>query len=120
MRAIPFVLIGGVAAFMATMAFRGECPGGVVVTSEENCRATGGVSAGLCSTVYSRAVDVARNSGSVYQDEAKCSQQYGSCLPHGRVLGSFVPVPAGFCVQSSGDLLTEMTPVYRLFVTQGR
>jgi uncharacterized protein YgiB involved in biofilm formation len=119
-RAIPFTLIGGVAAFMAYMAFRGECPGGVVVMSEEKCRTESGLSADLCRTVYSRAVTVARNAGTVFVDESKCSQQYGPCLPHATVLGSFVPVPAGFCVQSSGGRLTDMTPVYRPFVTQGR
>jgi uncharacterized protein YgiB involved in biofilm formation len=119
-RAIPFALIGAVAAFMAYMALRGECPGGVVVMSEANCREAGGLSADLCRTVYSRAVEVARNAGTVYTDVSKCSQQYGPCLPHATLVGSFVPAPAGFCVQSIGGRLTEMTPVYRPFVTQGR
>jgi uncharacterized protein YgiB involved in biofilm formation len=119
-RAFPLALIGGVAGFMAYMAFRGECPGGVVVMSEEDCREAGGFSDDLCRTIYSRAMTVARNAGTVYEDAAKCSQQYGPCLPHATLVGSYVAVPAGFCVHSSGDRLTAMTPVYRPFVTQGR
>jgi uncharacterized protein YgiB involved in biofilm formation len=113
MRAVVFLIIAGIAGVMAYLMFIGECPGGSVVRSEEQCSASGGFSGDLCRTIFARANDVARNSGSVYPDPLKCAAQFGACLPHATVVGNFVPTPYGFCVKTNGNALVSMEPVYR-------
>jgi uncharacterized protein YgiB involved in biofilm formation len=113
MKAVVLLIIAGIAGLMAYFAFIGECPGGAVVRSEEQCRGDAGISSGLCRTIFARANEVARNANSVYQDPTECSIQFGSCLPHATIVGGYVPAPAGFCVKTNGTALTAMEPVYR-------
>jgi uncharacterized protein YgiB involved in biofilm formation len=113
-RAIVLLIIGGIAGLMAYLAFTGECPTGKVVTSEESCRAEQGLSAEICRSVFSRALDVARKSGSVYTDPQQCSIAFGPCLEHATVVGGWVPRPHGFCVVQDGNgRLASMTPTYQ-------
>jgi hypothetical protein len=111
MKAVIILFIAGVAGLIGYLAFTGECPGGSVVRSEEQCREL--LSQGLCRTVFSRAKDVAQGANSVYMDPVECSVQFGPCLNHATIVGGYVPAPAGFCVKVSGDSLTSMQPVYR-------
>ncbi|MGL4634519.1 MAG: DUF1190 domain-containing protein [Beijerinckiaceae bacterium] len=113
MRAVVFLIIAGIAGVMAYLMFVGECTGGTVVRTEEQCQKSSGLSGDLCRTIFSRANDVARNSGAVYPDPMKCAEQYGPCMPHATVATAFVPVPYGFCVKTNGNALVSMEPVYR-------
>ncbi len=111
MRALIMLFIAGVAGLIGYLAFTGECPGGTVVRSEEQCRET--LSQGLCRTIFSRANAVARNAGSVYMNPTECSIAFGNCLNHATIVGGYVPAPAGFCVKTSGESLSSMEPIYR-------
>ena len=113
MKAVVFLVIAGIAGLMAYFAFVGECPGGAIVRSEEQCRGEAGLSLNLCRTVFARANEVARNANSVYQDPMACSVQFGQCLPHATLIGGYVPAPAGFCIKTTNDELTAMEPLYR-------
>jgi uncharacterized protein YgiB involved in biofilm formation len=113
-RAIVLLFIAGVAGVMAYVVYTGECPTGKVVTSEENCRSEQGLSAELCRTVFARALDVARNAGTVYNDPQQCSVAFGPCLEHATVASAWVPRPHGFCVNQDGSgRLASMTPTYQ-------
>jgi uncharacterized protein YgiB involved in biofilm formation len=111
MRALILLFIAGVAGLIGYLAFVGECTGGTVVRSEAQCREN--LSQGLCRTIFARANEVARSTGSVYMNPTECSVAFGSCLDHATIVGGYVPAPAGFCVRASGDTLTGMEPVYR-------
>lgn len=110
-RALILLFIAGVAGLIAYLAFVGECTGGTVVRSEQQCREN--LSQGLCRTIFARANDVARNAGSVYMSPTECSVAFGSCLDHATIVGGYVPAPAGFCVRASGETLSSMQPIYR-------
>jgi uncharacterized protein YgiB involved in biofilm formation len=112
-RAIVILVIAGVAGLMAYMAFIGECTGGSVVQSEEQCQQSGGLSGDVCREVFARANDVARNAGTVYTDRDECFRIFGNCLNHATVVSGYVPQPAGFCVKAGGGSLQSMVPVYR-------
>jgi Protein of unknown function (DUF1190) len=118
MRAVVFLIIAGIAGVMAYLMFIGECAGGTVVRSEEQCSRSSGLSGELCRTIFSRANDVARNSGSVYPDGLKCAAQFGACMPHATLTGNFVPTPYGFCIRANGNALVSMEPVYRIASAQ--
>jgi uncharacterized protein YgiB involved in biofilm formation len=113
MKAVVILVIAGIAGLMAYLAFVGECPGGAVVRSEEQCRGEAALSASLCRTIFARANEVARSANSVYQDPTECSVQFGQCLPHATLIGGYVPAPAGFCVKTNGNALVAMEPIYR-------
>jgi uncharacterized protein YgiB involved in biofilm formation len=111
MRAVVILIIAGIAGLMAYLFVVGECQGGVVVRSEEQCRSS--LNATLCQTIFARANDVARNASSVYMDPVECSRQFGPCLEHATRTGGWTPRPFGFCIQSEGARLVSMVPVYR-------
>jgi uncharacterized protein YgiB involved in biofilm formation len=114
MKYIVFSIILGVAGLMAFWWFRGECPGGRVVTSIETCRTAQGFEPAFCAEVFRRAVTVARTSSTVYTDQMACRNDYGDCLPHATNRAGFVPRPAGFCVSADSDgRIATMEPVYR-------
>jgi uncharacterized protein YgiB involved in biofilm formation len=110
-RALILLFIAGVAGLIGYLAFVGECTGGTVVRSEQNCRES--LSQGLCRTIFARANDVARNAGSVYMNPTECCIAFGNCLNHATIVGGYVPAPAGFCVKSSGQTVSSMEPLYR-------
>ncbi|MFM9974167.1 MAG: hypothetical protein ACKVON_06275 [Beijerinckiaceae bacterium] len=110
-KAITLLILAGIVGVMAYLAFTGECVGGNVVRSEEHCLEK--LPQGLCRAVFAQAKGVAQHSNSVYTDPVECAIQFGPCLPHATILSGYVPVPAGFCVKSSGSTLNEMIPVYR-------
>jgi uncharacterized protein YgiB involved in biofilm formation len=112
-RAAVVLVIAGVAGLMAYLAFVGECPGGAVVRTEEQCAASGGLPRELCRTVFSRAAEVARSAGTVYTDRDQCYREFGACLAHATLVGGYVPQPAGFCVKANGSALASMVPIYR-------
>jgi hypothetical protein len=111
MRALILLFIAGVAGLIGYLTFVGECTGGTVVRSEQQCRES--LSQGLCRTIFARANDVARNAGSVYMNPTECAVAFGGCLDHATIVGGYVPAPAGFCVRTSGDTLSSMEPIYR-------
>jgi uncharacterized protein YgiB involved in biofilm formation len=112
-KAIVILIIAGIAGFMAYLAFVGECPGGAVVRSEEQCAGSGGLGTDLCRQVFARANEVARSAGTVYIDRDECFRAFGNCLNHATIVGGYVPQPAGFCVKAGGGALQSMVPVYR-------
>jgi uncharacterized protein YgiB involved in biofilm formation len=112
-RAIVILFIAGVAGLMAYLAFVGECPGGSVVRSEEQCQQSSGFSGDICRQVFARANEVARSAGTVYIDRDECFRVFGNCLNHASIVGGYVPQPAGFCVKAGGGTLQSMAPVYR-------
>jgi uncharacterized protein YgiB involved in biofilm formation len=112
-RAVVFLVIAGVAGLMGYVALVGECPGGAVVRSQEQCNDTSGFSRDICAAVFARALDVARNAGTVYTDRNACFREFGNCLDHATVVGGHVPQPAGFCVKVAGGTLAAILPVYR-------
>ncbi len=112
-RAVVVLVIAGVAGVMGYFAIVGECPGGVVVRSEEQCQQSGGLGRDLCRQVFARAGEVARSAGTVYIDRDECFRVFGNCLNHATIVGGYVPQPAGFCVRADGGTLRAMTPIYR-------
>jgi uncharacterized protein YgiB involved in biofilm formation len=112
-RAIVVLVIAGIAGLMGYLAFVGECPGGTVARSEEQCRQSGGFSGDLCREIFARANEVARSAGTVYIDRDECFRVFGNCLNHASIVGGYVPQPAGFCVKAAGGALQSMVPVYR-------
>lgn len=118
MRAVVFLIMAGIAGVMGYLMFVGECAGGTVVRSPEQCSQSSGLSGELCRIIFAHANEVARNSGAVYPDPLKCAEQYGPCMPHATVATAFVPVPYAFCVKNSGNALLSMVPVYRTAAAQ--
>jgi uncharacterized protein YgiB involved in biofilm formation len=112
-RAVVFLVIAGVAGLMAYLAYVGECPGGTVVRSPEQCATASGLGPDICHAVFAQALDVARRAGAVYTDRNACFREFGNCLDHATVVGGYVPQPAGFCVNVAGGRLASMIPVYR-------
>jgi uncharacterized protein YgiB involved in biofilm formation len=109
-------IIAGVAGIMLWQARSGECPGGTVVFSLEDC--AGKLPGLACKQIYERADAVARRAGTVYQDPVECSTRFGPCLEHALVVGGWTPRPAGFCVlRAAGSNTTDQSltiqPVYR-------
>jgi uncharacterized protein YgiB involved in biofilm formation len=113
MRWLVFLIIGGIAGLFGYLALVGECPGGTVVRSQQQCQDSGGLSGDLCRQVFARANDVARNAGTVYIDRDECFRVFGNCLNHATIVGGYVPQPAGFCVKASGGTVQSVVPVYR-------
>jgi hypothetical protein len=113
MRAVVILFIAAVAGLMAYLTYTGECPGGAVVRTQEQCRADSGLSPEICRLVFERALTVARNAGSVYSEPGQCRILFGECLDHATIVGGYVPRPHGFCVKAEGGVLTSMVPVYR-------
>lgn len=113
MRAAVLLIIAGIAGLMAYLAYVGECTGGSVVRSEEQCTGSSGLSRDLCRQIFARANEVARGSGTVYIDRDECFRVFGNCLNHATVVGGYTPQPAGFCVKANGGALLSMVPVYK-------
>jgi hypothetical protein len=113
MRTVVILFIAAVAGLIGYLAYTGECPGGVVVQTEAQCRAESGLSPNICRVVFERALSVARNAGSVYTEPGQCRILFGECLDHASIVGGYVPRPHGFCVKASGGALASMVPVYR-------
>jgi uncharacterized protein YgiB involved in biofilm formation len=112
-KAVVVLVIAGIAGLMAYLAFVGECPGGAVVRSEEQCQQSSGLGSDLCRQVFARANEVARTAGTVYIDRNECFRVFGNCLNHATIVGGYVPQPAGFCVRAGGGTLQSMVPIYR-------
>ncbi|CUU42373.1 hypothetical protein BVIRIDIS_13820 [Blastochloris viridis] len=93
--------------------WRGECLGGSVVASEQACAAAG-LPPGVCRMAFVQADKVARSSGPLYNDQARCEERYSACL-EARPATGWVPRPAGFCVvpDRSGGV-GRLTAVYRV------
>ncbi len=112
MKLIGLLFIAGVVGLMGFFALRGECPGGVVVISEDQCAASGSVSRTACRTIFRDADRVTQASGTVFSDLQRCQANHDRCVPSSVTQG-FAPVPAGFCVTAIGDAVTRQEPVYR-------
>lgn len=112
-RAGVVLVIAGIAGLMAYLAYTGECPGGVVVRTEAQCRQSASLGDSLCRAVFARANEVARGAGTVYIDRDECFRVFGNCLNHASITGGYVPEPAGFCVRTGGGAIQSMVPVYR-------
>jgi uncharacterized protein YgiB involved in biofilm formation len=113
MRYVVLAFIACVATAIGTILYRGDCPGGVSVTSEAQCQSQTGLGADLCRQVFASAREIAQRSSSVYPDQFRCAQQFGACMPHATVQMAFVPVPAGFCVATTGGRITSIDPFYQ-------
>jgi uncharacterized protein YgiB involved in biofilm formation len=111
MKAVTILIIAGIAGFMAYLAYVGECPGGTVVRSEQQCLDT--LNAAVCTTIFSRAKEVAENSNTVYMNPIECSTLFGACLNHATIIGGYTPTPARFCIKNNGTSLTSMEPIYQ-------
>ena len=71
-------LIAGIAAFMAFMIWRGECPDGTIVHSEAECRRSGVISDAACRTVLQKADSLMRRAATVYPTLDQCMQHMSS------------------------------------------
>jgi uncharacterized protein YgiB involved in biofilm formation len=111
MKAVAILLIAGITGFMAYLGLVGECPGGTVVRSQQQCREA--LSQVICEAIFARAKDVAENSNTVYMNPTECSAVFGSCMNNLRVVGGYSPTPARFCVKSSGNTVTSIDPIYQ-------
>jgi uncharacterized protein YgiB involved in biofilm formation len=113
MRYVVLAFIAAVAIAIGTILYRGDCPGGVSVTSEEQCVSRSGLGANICRQIFASAKEIAARSSSVYPDQFRCAQQFGACMPHATVQMAFVPVPAGFCVSTNAGRITAIDPFYQ-------
>jgi uncharacterized protein YgiB involved in biofilm formation len=112
MKLIVLLFISGVVGLMGYFALRGECPGSVVVMSEDQCAASGSVSRAACGTIFREADRVTQASATVFTDLQRCQANHDRCVPSSVTQG-FAPVPAGFCVTTNGDAVTRQEPIYR-------
>jgi uncharacterized protein YgiB involved in biofilm formation len=112
-KAVVILVIAGIAGLMAYLALVGECPGGKVVFSPDDC--IGKLKPGECNEVFARADEVARTAGTVFIDPVECSRQFGPCLEHAVRVGGWTPRPAGFCVNRIVGVARPLAiaPVYR-------
>ncbi|MCU0884870.1 MAG: DUF1190 domain-containing protein [Beijerinckiaceae bacterium] len=112
MKTLVLGLIAGIAAFMAFMVWRGECPDGTILYSEADCRRSGVISDAACRTVFANADSLMRRAATVYQTLDQCMQHYEQCV-RSAVADGFTPVPVGFCVTASGSSVTRQEVIYR-------
>jgi uncharacterized protein YgiB involved in biofilm formation len=112
LKAIVFLVIAGVVGLMAYLGLRGECPSTTAVLSETACLRDGQFPAAVCQTIFERAEAVTRAAPTIYPSEQDCLRDFERCIRSGHTQG-FTPVPAGFCVATSGGEITWQEPLYR-------
>jgi uncharacterized protein YgiB involved in biofilm formation len=112
MKVLVLSLIAGIAAFVAFMVWRGECPDGILVHSEVECRCSGAISDAACRTVFQNADGLMRRAATIYPTLDQGMQHYDECV-RSAVADGFTLVPVGFCVTASGSSVTRQEPIYR-------
>ena len=98
MRAVIFGLLLAIAAVMAFLFLRGECPGGQVFATEAECRETAGFDALFCRQSFIDARRRAFEDSSPFSTQDACLRHFPRCEPHRVVASGYVPVPRGTCV----------------------
>jgi uncharacterized protein YgiB involved in biofilm formation len=97
---------------MGLFALRGECPGGVIMMSEDQCSASGSVSRAACRTLWRDADGITQASATGFADLQRCQANHGHGVLSSAAQG-FAPAPAGFCVSTTGDALPKQEPIDR-------
>ncbi|HRK23856.1 MAG TPA: hypothetical protein PLQ11_02780 [Beijerinckiaceae bacterium] len=112
MKAIVFVVIGGVAALLGWLFFQPECFQGVVVASEHACVQVPGFDRQFCERAFARPEEAIFRAGSFYQTRDDCLRRHTDCIEFPGVHG-YTPKPTGYCVLRGADgSLAGMKPVY--------
>ena len=103
------MVVAGVAGLMVYLwTSGGECAGGTVMRTTEQCRASGRsgeVCAGLLASAHA---ELAR-SGPVSSTREQCEDQFGTCQPSASTAG-FVPRASGFCLRPGAT--QHIVPLY--------
>jgi len=110
MRFVVFAFIAGVAAFMGWLFVQPVCPGGVLATTEAECRAGGTFSARFCHEAFVAGEHVARQSGG-FSSQTECLAKYNICIEGEGFIG-YVAKPKGYCVKAKADGAPSGDPFY--------
>jgi hypothetical protein len=110
MRNIIFLLITGIAGFMAWLWLQPVCAGGALVKDEAACRATAGFDAAFCRDVFSRTAGIAEK-GATYSSRDACLDEFPNCdsAPGAQ---RWYARPASWCVVRSGAVASRIEPQY--------
>lgn len=97
MRIVILIALAAVAAILGYFWHRGECPGGQVFETKEQCEAAG-IGPAFCAGSFAESRRKATLEYAPFPNQNDCLMQFPRCEPHARVVGGFVPVPRGVCV----------------------